>query len=69
MSLKFLIELIREDEPPRIWVTCPICKRTDWYYTLCIEKCDLCGASMINIRDITTHLDKRLKFHREGINP
>lgn len=66
MSLRILIEFVRKDEPPRTWITCPACERTDWYYTLCIEKCDLCGAPMASINNMDKSLAKRLKFHKEG---
>lgn len=67
MALKILIEFERKDEPPRIWITCPECKRTDWYYTLWIEKCDLCGAAMGSIHNINNNLSRRLKFHTKGL--
>lgn len=66
MSLGILIEFVRKDEPPRIWITCPSCKRTDWYYTLWVEKCDLCGAPMGKFHGMDKSLTKRLKFHKEG---
>lgn len=66
MALKILIEFTRKDEPPRTWITCPACKRTDWYYTLWIEKCDLCGVAMGSIHNIDNDLSRRLRFHREG---
>ena len=67
MPLKILIEFVRKDEAPRTWITCPTCKRTDWYYTLCIEKCDLCGAAMGNTHNIDSNLDIRLRFHTKGL--
>jgi len=67
MLLKILIDFTREDEPPKTWVTCPICKRIDWYYTLCIEECEFCGANIRSIHNISSSLDKRLRFHTKGL--
>ena len=68
MPLKILIEFERKDEPVRTWITCPACNRTDWYYALWIEKCDLCGAAMGSIHHINTNLDQRLRFHTKGLS-
>lgn len=67
MPLRISIEFERNDEPPRTWITCPECDRMDWYYTLWIEKCDLCGACMKNIHNINTDLKKRIRFHTIGL--
>jgi len=67
MCLKITIETKNNKEMSRIWITCPTCKRRDWFYSLYIGRCDFCGASIDNIRSIYTNLDARLYFHSNGV--
>lgn len=67
MILKISTELKNpKKEVSRVWVTCPSCKRKDWYYSLWVEKCDLCGFDFGNIRKMPTDIDRRLVFHIKG---
>lgn len=67
MCLKVTIEVRDNKKMPRIWITCPTCEHKDWYYSLWIGKCDICGATFGNIRGIYMDLNARLDFHSNGI--
>lgn len=67
MCLKITTEIRDHKEMPRIWITCPICKRKDWYYSLYIGRCDSCGAILNDIRGIYMNLNRRLVFHLNGV--
>lgn len=69
MCLKITVNTRKDKELPRIWIKCPACKHTDWYYTLWIESCDLCGFHFGDISNIRRDLNRRLKFHVEGFEP
>lgn len=63
MSIKVSIETKESNKISKIWIRCPSCNRSDWYYTLRIYKCDLCGAAFGDINGISRNLSKRLEYH------
>ena len=66
MCLKITVKTKDDKELPRYWIKCPACNRTDWYYTLWIEECDLCRFHFGNIGNIRRSLDRRVRFHEKG---
>lgn len=67
MCLKITIEAKGRERMPKIWITCPLCKHKDWYYSLYIGRCDFCGAVLTDIRGIYMNLNRRLEFHSDGV--
>lgn len=63
MSIKVSIEIKKSNKISKVWVRCPSCNRADWYYTLGIDTCDLCGAAFGDINGISSNLNKRLEYH------
>lgn len=53
---------------PKVWVTCPSCKKRDWYYNLWIRRCNDCGFVIGSIYNIDKNIHKRMDFHKKGLD-
>lgn len=66
MALEISTQTNKSSGLEKVWVTCPACKRREWYYGFWARRCNSCNFIFGNTRSINEDLGNRLRFHRHG---
>ncbi len=51
---------------PRNFITCPQCRKKDWFYNFILRTCMSCGFNWGNITALIDDINVRKQFHKEG---